>query len=56
MVGPKLMGEMALKAYHEEYGIKTSAVRIFTAYGPRENETHAIIALIAKAFIEWILI
>jgi UDP-glucose 4-epimerase len=48
----KLMGEMALKAYHKEYGMKTSAVRIFTAYGPRENETHAIIALIAKAFIK----
>ena len=48
----KLMGEMALKAYHREYGMKTSSVRIFTAYGPRENETHAIIALIAKAFIK----
>jgi UDP-glucose 4-epimerase len=48
----KLMGEMALKAYNEEYGLKTSAVRIFTAYGPRENETHAIIALIAKAFVQ----
>lgn len=48
----KLMGEMSLKAYHREYGMKTSAVRIFTAYGPRENETHAIIALIAKAFIK----
>jgi UDP-glucose 4-epimerase len=48
----KLMGEMALKAYHKQYGIKTSAVRIFTAYGPRENETHAIIALIAKAFVK----
>jgi len=47
----KLMGEMALKAYHRQYGMKTSSVRIFTAYGPRENETHAIIALIAKAFI-----
>jgi len=47
----KLMGEMALKAYHKEYGMKTSSVRIFTAYGPRENETHAIIALIAKAFV-----
>jgi UDP-glucose 4-epimerase len=47
----KLMGEMALRAYHKEYGMKTSSVRIFTAYGPRENETHAIIALIAKAFI-----
>jgi len=48
----KLMGEMALKAYHRQYGIKTSSVRIFTAYGPRENETHAIIALIAKAFVQ----
>jgi nucleoside-diphosphate-sugar epimerase len=48
----KLMGEMALKAYRKEYGMKTAAVRIFTAYGPRENETHAIIALIAKAFIK----
>lgn len=47
----KLMGEMSLRAYHKEYGLKTSAVRIFTAYGPRENETHAIIALIAKAFV-----
>lgn len=46
----KLMGEMALRAYHKQYGMKTSSVRIFTAYGPRENETHAIIALIAKAF------
>lgn len=48
----KLMGEMALRAYHRQYGLKTSAVRIFTAYGPRENETHAIIALIAKAMIK----
>lgn len=47
----KLMGEMALAAYHKQYGMKTSATRIFTAYGPRENETHAIIALIAKAFV-----
>jgi len=48
----KLMGEMTLKAYHKEYGMKTSSVRIFTAYGPRENETHAIVALIAKAFVK----
>lgn len=48
----KLMGEMALKAYHKEYGLKCANCRIFTAYGPRENETHAVIALIAKAFIE----
>lgn len=47
----KFMGEMALRAYHRQHGMKTSAARIFTAYGPRENETHAIIALIAKAFV-----
>lgn len=46
----KLMGERSLRAFHEQYGIDASAVRIFTAYGPRENETHAIIALIAKAY------
>jgi UDP-glucose 4-epimerase len=44
--------EIGLRAYHRQYGMKTSSVRIFTAYGPRENETHAIIALIAKAFIK----
>ncbi len=47
----KLMGEMALKAYYRQYGMKTSSVRIFTVYGPRENETHSVIALIAKALI-----
>jgi UDP-glucose 4-epimerase len=46
----KLMGERSLQAFHEQYGVDASAVRIFTAYGPRENETHAIVALIAKAF------
>lgn len=46
----KLMGERSLQAFHEQYGVDASSVRIFTAYGPRENETHAIIALIAKAF------
>ncbi len=48
----KFMGEVAMRAYHKQYGMKTSAVRIFTAYGPRENETHAVIALIAKTFIQ----
>ena len=48
----KLMGERSLMAYHDQYGIDASIVRIFTAYGPRENETHAIIALMAKAFAE----
>jgi len=48
----KLMGERSLQAFHDQYGIDASIVRIFTAYGPRENETHAIIALMAKAYAE----
>lgn len=47
----KLMGEMALSAYHRQYGLNCVSCRIFTAYGERENETHAVIALIAKAFV-----
>ena len=48
----KLMGELSLQAYHKQYGIKAASARISTAYGPRENESHALIALIAKAFIK----
>jgi len=29
------------------------ACRLFTAYGERENETHAVVALIAKAVCRW---
>lgn len=47
----KLMGEMTLCAYRKQYGLKSVACRLFNAYGERENETHAVIALIAKAFI-----
>lgn len=47
----KLMGEMTLRAYWKQYGLKSASCRLFTAYGERENETHAVIALIAKAFI-----
>jgi UDP-glucose 4-epimerase len=46
----KLMGERSLQAYEEQHDIDASIVRIFTAYGPRENETHAIVALMAKAY------
>lgn len=45
----KLMGEMQLIAFKKQYGLKGCPVRFVTAYGPRENETHAIIALIYKA-------
>ena len=45
----KLMSEMQLNAFIKQYGIKACPVRFVTAYGPRENESHAIIALIYKA-------
>ena len=48
----KLMGEMTLAAYYRQHGLKSVSCRLFTAYGERENETHAVVALIAKAFIE----
>ena len=48
----KFMGEMALKAYNKQFGLKGVSCRLFTVYGPRENESHAIIAFIAKALIK----
>lgn len=47
----KLMSELTLKAYHKEYGLKTASCRFFTVYGPRGKEDHAVIAMIARAFI-----
>lgn len=47
----KLMGEMALRAYHKQFQLSGVSCRLFTVYGPRENETHAIIAFIAKALL-----
>lgn len=48
----KLMGELQLGAFVKQFGITGVACRIFTAYGERENETHAVVALIAKALAE----
>jgi nucleoside-diphosphate-sugar epimerase len=48
----KLMNELTLKAYAQEYGMKTASCRYFTVYGPRGKEDHAVIAMIAKAFIK----
>ncbi len=47
----KLMAERTLQAYHREYGMKTVSCRYFTVYGPRGVENHAVIAMIARAFI-----
>jgi len=47
----KLMGEFTLQAYAKEHGLKTASCRYFTVYGPRGVENHAVIAMIARAFI-----
>lgn len=47
----KLMAEKTLKAYHDDWGIKTASCRFFTVYGPRGKENHAIMAMIARAFL-----
>ncbi len=48
----KLMGELTLKAYSREWGIKTASCRYFTVYGERGVENHAVIAMIARSFIK----
>jgi UDP-glucose 4-epimerase len=48
----KFMGEMALKSYNKQFGLKGVSCRLFTVYGPRENESHAIIAFIARALLK----
>jgi UDP-glucose 4-epimerase len=47
----KLMGEKALAALAQEHGFKAVSCRYFTAYGPRATESHAVMAMIARAFI-----
>jgi nucleoside-diphosphate-sugar epimerase len=45
----KLMGELTLRAYYREHGLRSAVCRYFTVYGPRGVENHAVIALIARA-------
>jgi nucleoside-diphosphate-sugar epimerase len=47
----KLMAEMTLGAYCREWGIRAASCRYFTVYGERGKEDHAVIAMIARAFI-----
>jgi len=47
----KLIGEYQLANHCSANGMKGRSARIFTAYGERENESHAAIALIAKALL-----
>jgi nucleoside-diphosphate-sugar epimerase len=48
----KLMAEMTLRAYTEETGMRTVNCRYFTVYGDRGHENHAVIAMIARAFVK----
>jgi nucleoside-diphosphate-sugar epimerase len=48
----KLMGEFTLKAYAMEHGLGAASCRYFTVYGPRGVENHAVIAMIARAFLK----
>ena len=47
----KLMGEMTLRAAHIETGMKAACCRYFTVYGDRGHENHAVMAMIARAFV-----
>ncbi len=47
----KLMGEMTLTAFHKDWDMKSASCRYFTVYGNRGHENHAVIAMIARAFI-----
>jgi nucleoside-diphosphate-sugar epimerase/capsule polysaccharide export protein KpsE/RkpR len=48
----KLMAEKTLQAYYREFGMKSASCRYFTVYGERGHENHAVIAMIARAFIK----
>jgi nucleoside-diphosphate-sugar epimerase len=47
----KLMGEMTLRAYCKDWGLRSASCRYFTVYGERGHENHAVIAMIARAFV-----
>ncbi len=48
----KLMGEMTLQSFCQEWGLKGASCRYFTVYGERGKEDHAVIAMIARAMIK----
>lgn len=48
----KLMAELTLRANHADWGMRSASCRYFTVYGPRGVENHAVMAMIARSFIE----
>jgi nucleoside-diphosphate-sugar epimerase len=47
----KLMTEMTLAAYYRDLGFRSASCRFFTVYGERGVENHAVVAMIARAFV-----
>ena len=47
----KLMGEMTLQSFNQDWGLKSACCRYFTVYGERGHENHAVIAMIARALV-----
>jgi nucleoside-diphosphate-sugar epimerase len=47
----KLTAELTLRAWHDERGFRSASCRLFTVYGERCQESHAIMAMIARAFV-----
>src|ERR1700737_1049923 len=45
------MTELTLKSYYRDFGMKSASCRFFTVYGERGVENHAVIAMIARAFV-----
>jgi nucleoside-diphosphate-sugar epimerase len=48
----KLIGEYQLENHCMDGGMHGRSARIFTAYGERENESHAAVALVAKGLLQ----
>jgi nucleoside-diphosphate-sugar epimerase len=48
----KLMGEMTLSHLVNERGLRAVSLRYFTVYGERGKEDHAVMAMIARAFLK----
>lgn len=47
----KLAGELTLAALYREHGVASASCRYFTVYGPRGVENHAVMAMVARAFV-----
>lgn len=45
----KLAMEVEMKTYFKQYGLPSAIARFSTVYGPRMNDTHAMMALINRA-------